>query len=515
MIRRLFPVLALSAAAFVAAVAAHPSGASAAKAPKAAATASPSPSPSPSATPEPLDKAIPRLESALKANPGDKTSMSELAADYVQINRPDLAIQLTQKLLAGGEKNAQVYFYDGVSQAALGHQKEALSDLENASNLEPTNAAVLGALTNMYLQLKRPQDAERVAKRAVTFNPNDENAHDAYGTVLAAEQKYDEARQQFDLAAKANPKDPHPLVLEAQTYVAQNAIALAEQLYDRATQVDPNSMDALVGKGQLEAAQHNVKDAIATYEHILALQTDPTDKVAVIDREAQVYAEEKMDSDAVGQYQRAIQQYPNVLSAHTAYGDYLQAKGDKAGAEREYLAGAGPNHDQVEAIARLGQLYASENQMQKAIDQFKRVTELAKNDPRSHFMLAASYAANKQYAQAAGEFKASYQLAHSPDALLGLGQADYEVHNYNECVQVYDALDRGAPQLSRQNPAILYGLGKCYQGAHQPDKAKVAYQKLLTYVPRGSQAANEVQSLINQIDREQKSQSKKTTAKKS
>src|SRR5581483_8081193 len=161
-------------------------------------------------------------------------------------------------------------------------------------------------------------------------------------------------------------------------------------------------------------AQHNVKDAIATYEHILALQTDPTDKVAVIDREAQVYAEEKMDSDAVGQYQRAIQQYPNVLSAHTAYGDYLQAKGDKAG--------AGPNHDQVEAIARLGQLYASENQMQKAIDQFKRVTELAKNDPRSHFMLAASYAANKQYAQAAGEFKASYQLAHSPDALLGLGQ---------------------------------------------------------------------------------------------
>src|SRR5581483_5141632 len=169
-------------------------------------------------------KAIPRLESALKANPGDKTSMSELAADYVQINRPDLAIQLTQKLLAGGEKNAQVYFYDGVSQAALGHQKEALSDLENASNLEPTNAAVLGALTNMYLQLKRPQDAERVAKRAVTFNPNDENA-----------------------------QDPHPLVLEAQTYVAQNAIARAEQLYGRATQVDPNSMDALVGKGQLEA----------------------------------------------------------------------------------------------------------------------------------------------------------------------------------------------------------------------------------------------------------------------
>src|SRR5579884_4156616 len=476
MIRRLVPVLAVSAAALFAAVAVNPSGASAAK--KAAATPAPSPTATPAATPEPLDKAIPRLESAIKANPGDKQS-----------------------------------------QAALGHQKEALADLENAANLEPTNAGVLGALTNMYLQLNRPQDAERVAKRAVTFNGNDENSRDAYGLVLAAEQKYDEARQQFDAAAKANPKDPRPLVLEAQTYVSQNAIALAEQLYDRATQIDPSNLDALVGKARLEAAQHNVKDAVATYERILALQTDPTDKVAVIDQEAVVYANEKMDGDAVAQYQRAITQFPTVLSAHTAYGEYLQSKNDKAGAEREYLAGAGPNKDQVDAIARLGQLYAGENQLGKAIEEFKRTTELAKNDPRSHLLLAASYAANKQFAQAAGEFKASYNLAHTPDALLGLGQADLQVHNYNECAQVYDALDRGAPTLSRQNPQILYGLGKCYQGSHQPDKAKSAYQKLLSYVPRGSQAANEVQSLINQIDREQKSsktsQSKKTTEKKS
>ncbi len=512
MIRRLVPILALSAAAFVGAVAAHPSSASA----KPAATPAPSPKPSPSPSPEPLDKAIPRLESAIKSNPGDKSSMIELAADYAQINRPDLSLQLTQKLLAGGTKTAQVYYFDGIDQAQLGHQKEALADLETAANLEPTNPGVLGSLTNMYLQQNRAQDAERVAKRAVTFNPNDENARNAYGLVLAAEQKFDEARSQFDAAAKVNPKDPRPLVLEAQTYLSQNAVALAEQLYDRAVAIDPNNMDALVGKGKLEAAQHNVKDALATYEHILSLQTDPNDKVAVIDQEAVVYANEKMDGEAVAQYQRAIAQYPNVLSAHTAYGDYLVAKGDKAGAEREFLAGAGPNRDQVDAVARLGQLYAGENQIGKAIQEFQRVTELAKNDPRSHLLLGASYAANKQFDKAAGEFKASYQLAHSPEALLGLGQADMQVHNYNECAQVYDALDRGAPQLSRQNPQILYGLGKCYQGSRQPDKAKAAYQKLLSYVPRGSQAANEVQSLINQIDRDQKAtQSKKTTTKKS
>jgi tetratricopeptide (TPR) repeat protein len=211
-----------------------------------------------------------------------------------------------------------------------------------------------------------------------------------------------------------------------------------------------------------------------------------------------------MDSQADAAYKRAISEFPNVLSAHTAYGEYLLSKKDNAGAEREFTTGAGPNRDQVDALARLGQLYAGQRNFPKAIDQFKRVTELAPNDPRSHLLLGATYSANKQFDKAVTEFKSSYQLQHTPDALLGLGQADLQTRNYNECAQVYDALDKGAPDVSKQNPTVLYGLGQCYQGAKQPDKAKAAYQKLLGYVKPGSQAANEVKALIDGINRQQK-----------
>ncbi|MBV8582129.1 MAG: tetratricopeptide repeat protein [Candidatus Eremiobacteraeota bacterium] len=499
---RLAPAaLALTAAALVAAVGLLPTNVLAKGAPAAAATASPSPAPSPTATPEPLDVAIPRLEKRVKADATDKAAMSELAADYLQIGRADLALPLTQRLLAGGTKTAQAYYFDGLAQRGMGHQKESLADLEQAANLEPTNPGVLGTLTDTYLQLNRPQDAERIAKRALTFNKDDKNAYIAYGQVLASEGKYDEARQQFDGAAKLDAKDVRPLLLEAQTYMQQNAVALAAGLYDRAVAIDPTNVEALVGKARLAAAQHNVKDSIATYEQIYKLQTDPNDKVAVIDQEAVVYANEKMDSDADSTFKRAISEFPNVLSAHTAYGDYLISKNDKAGAEREFTAGVGPNRDQIDALARLGQLYAGQSQYPKAIDQFRRVAELAPNDPRSHLLLGATYSANRQFDKAGAEFKASYQLQHTPDALLGLGQADLATHNYNECAQVYDALDKGAPDLSRKNPSILYGLGQCYEGQRQPDKAKAAYVKLLGYVPAGSQAASELRQLIAQIDR--------------
>src|SRR6202790_926431 len=325
--RRLFPVvLSLASAAFVAAVGAHPGVA----APKPAATASPVPTPAPTASPEPLDKAIPRLEAKLKTDPNDKQSLTELSADYLQISRPDLAIKLTQKLLQAGTKTAQVYYFDGLAQGQLGHQKEALADLEQAANLEPTNPGVLGTLTTTYLQANRPQDAERVAKRAVTFNKDDKNAYLAYGNVVAAEGKYDEARQQLEAAAKLDPKDVRPILLEAETYTSQNAVALAAGLYDRAVAVDPTSVEALVGKARLAAAQHNVKDAIAAYDAIYKLQTDPNDRVAVIDQQAILYANEKMDSEADAAYKRAISEFPNVLSAHTAYGEYLLSKKDSA-----------------------------------------------------------------------------------------------------------------------------------------------------------------------------------------
>jgi tetratricopeptide (TPR) repeat protein len=505
--------LSISAAAFIAAVGVLPAGA--APKPAAPASAAPAPAPSPTATPEALDKAIPRLEAKLKTDPNDKASATELAADYLQINRADLALPLTQKLLQSGTKTAQVYYFDGLAQTALGHTKEATADLENAANLEPTNPGVLGTLTNMYLQLNRPLDAERIAKRALTFNKDDKNAYLAYGSVLATEGKYDEARQQFEGAAKLDPKDVRPILLEAQTYTQQNAIALAMGLYDRAIAIDPTNVEALIGKARISSTQHNVKDAVATYEQILKLQVDPNDKVSVIDQEAVVYANEKMDAEASAAYQRAITQFPNVLSAHTAYGEYLESKNDKTGAEREYITGAGPNRDQVDALARLGRLYAAQNNVTKAIDQFKRVTELAQNDPRAHLLLAASYSANKQFDKARDEFKTSYNLQHTPDALMGLGQADLQTRNYNECAQVYDALDKGAPDLSRQNPTILYGLGQCYQHLNQKDKAKTAYTKLLTYVKPGTQAANEIKTLIAQLDNQPKPSPTKKPVKKS
>lgn len=488
----LFVVTAFAVAAGLA----HPATA----ATKAPATPAPTTAPTAAPTVEPMEVAIPRLEAAVKADPNDKVSAATLATDYLQINRPDLALPITTKLLGGGTKTAQVYFLDGAAHANLGKIKEATASLEQAANLEPTNIAVLQMLTTVYMRDNRPDDAERIAKRALTFNKDSKDAIENYGYVLAALKKYDEARTQFENAAKLDPKDPHPVVLEARTYQEQNAVALATGLYDRAVAIEPKSLEALIGKAQLAASQHNVKDAVATYEAILALQQTDFDRAAVVDEIAKVYATEKMDTEADAAFRRAIDSYPTVAGAHVGYGDYLASKSDKTGAEREWNLGLGPNKDNPDALARVAGLASDKKDYPKAIDLYKRLTTVVPSDPRPFLLLGQTYLAAQNYDLAREAFKQSYTIQHTPDALASLADADIASKNFTEAIQIFEALDKNAPELMKANPVLLFGMGKAYQGANQAQKARDAYSRLLAILQPGSQNYNEVKNIINGID---------------
>ncbi len=496
-----FRYLAPFAAGAILALAAgfpHPAGA----APKVAVSASPSPvpAPTPTATPEALDVQVPRLEAVVKANPDDKTSMVMLANDYLALGRPDEAVQLTQKLIAGGMKNAVVYAIDGDSQMALGKQAAGIASMEQARNLAPDNLEYLVPLTQMYMATNRPADAERVAKSGVTLNPTAKDAAENYGYVLAAQRKFDEARTQFENAAELDTKDPHPLVLEARTYIDANALALAMPLLDRALAESPTNMEALAAKADLASAQHDIKTAIATYTTILGLVTNDADRAAVTVQMGAAYARENMASDADAAYRKAIDAYGGLPPAHIAYGDYLASKKDQTGAVREWTAAVGPNRDNPDALDRLGQAAATGGDLTTAVSDFKRLTEVASSSPQAYLLLGQAYFASKNWDSAHDAFKASFNLSRSLEAVFGLAAADQQTHNYTEEVQIYEGLRQNA-DVVKANPGLLFNLANAYKSANQPQKAKDAYTAFLVFLKPGTQAYTQVQQLIADVGR--------------
>jgi len=451
------------------------------------ATPSPSPSPSalPTASPEPPSVAIPRLMAKLKANPSDQLAMAQLAAEYLQVSRPDITLQYTQHLLQMGDKTAQVYYYDGFAEEQLGNAAAATYDLEQASNLDPTNFGVLAQLADVYIRENRFGDAERVAKRAVTFNKSEPAALLTLGSVYAAEQHYDDARAEFEAAYSLNQKDTGPLFQIATTYAEQDNIPMALQTVQRALAVDPRNVQALVFKADLYAKQHDDAHTIEAYDDAVVVAATDDEKVAIMIRKAGYFVQEKKDAQGVAIFQQIVTQFPKVPAGLVAYGGYLASQRQYVQAVTQWQAALALDPNSSGALLGMGEISMQAGRLSDSVNYLRRYTQVSP-DAQGFALLGQAYSREHDYSGARDACGKSFEIQRSPETLSCVAGADFELRNYKEAAQIFDALDRAAKGFLDQNPQLLYIAAKSYAGSNQCSKAAATYKRLLPMMKKGT-----------------------------
>ena len=421
----------------------------------------------------------------LKANPNDQLAMAQLAAEYLQVSRPDITLQYTQHLLQMGDKTAQVYYYDGFAEEQLGNASAATYDLEQASNLDPTNFGVLAQLSDVYIRTNRFSDAERVAKRAVTFNKNEPAALLTLGSVYAAEQHYDDARAEFEAAYALNTKDTAPLFQIATTYAQQNNIPMALQTIQRALAVDPRNVQALVFKADLYAKQHDDAHAIEAYDDAVVAAPTDDEKVAIMIRKAGYFVQEKKDAQGVAIFQQMTTQFPKVPAGFVAYGGYLAAQRQYVQAVLQWQAALALDPNSSGALLGLGEVSMQAGRLSDSVNYLKRYTQVSP-DAQGFALLGQAYSREHDYSGARQACGKSFEIQRSPETLSCVAGADFELRNYKEAAQIFDALDRAAKGFLDQNPQLLYIAAKSYAGSSQCSKATATYKRLLPMMKKGT-----------------------------
>lgn len=459
-----------------------------------AATPSPSPSPSalPTASPEPPSVAIPRLEAKLKANPNDQQAMSELAAQFLQINRPDLTVQLTQRLLQVGDKTAQVYYYDGFAWESLNNLRAATYDLEQASNLDPTNMGVLSQLSEVYLKTNRASDAERIAKRAITFNKTEPLAYMTLGSIYAAQQKFDDARAQFELAYNLNTKDTAAIYQIATTYAQQNNIPMALQTINRALMIDPKSVQALVYKADLYAKQHDDAQTSAAYDDAIVAAPSDDEKAQIMVRKASYFIGEKKNTEAEAILAQATTQFPKVAGPLVAYGDYYASEHQWDKAAAKFQAALAIEPDTPGALLGMGEIAMQNGRVTDSIGYLKHYTQVSP-DAQGFALLGQAYSQAHNYTGARDSCGKSFEIQRSPETLSCVAGADFELKNYKEAAKIFDVLDQNAHGFLDSNPTLLYIAAKSYQNSNQCTKAVATYKRLLPLMRKGTKDYANVQ----------------------
>jgi tetratricopeptide (TPR) repeat protein len=163
-------------------------------------------------------------------------------------------------------------FLLGVAQERSGNVAKAADSFESAVRLDPRDADTLVHLGNLYLQMKRPAEAEAKLANALEIQPNEPRALLGVAQSLDA-QKKPGAAEAYRKYLAVQPGDGaartrlvHFLV-EGQEYDS----ALAE--LDRADAGKP-SMESLKLRADIQIAQKKWDDSIVTLRQAIALAPD-------------------------------------------------------------------------------------------------------------------------------------------------------------------------------------------------------------------------------------------------
>ena len=388
----------------------------------------------------------------------------------------------------------QVYYYDGLAQEQLGNGAAATYDLEQASNLDPVNLGVLAALADIYLRAGRGNDAERIAKRAVTFNKTDPAALMTLGSVYAAEQHYDDARAQFEAALVLNPKDTAPIFQIATTYAQQGNIPMALTSISRALAIDPRNIQALVFKADLYGRQHDDARTSEAYDDAVVAAPTDDEKVAILIRKAAYFVQEKKTAQGAAIFQQIVTQFPKVPAGFSAFGDYYASQRQFGQATTQWQAALALDANYPGALLGLGEVSMQTGKINDSISYLRRLTQ-ASPDAQGYALLGLAYTRVRDYSGARDACTKSFEIQRSPETLSCVAGADFELKNYKEAAQIFDALDRAARNYLDANPQFLFMAAKAYADTRQCSKASATFKRLLSMpnVKRGTKAYNDVQ----------------------
>ena len=223
-------------------------------------------------------------------------------------------------------------------------------------------------------------DSESWLQRYIPAHPDSADAHFLLGYVLFREKKARPSLAEFTAGAKYRRPDAGDLKIVASDYVLLGDFADADKWFTEVTRETPNDADAWYLLGRTKYSESGFQEAVAGFEHALALQ-------------------------------------PKYVEAENNLGLSWQEMNQPEKAKAAFqiaIDWQGSSPTDPQPFLNLGTLLADEKDFDASIRYLTKAVALAPGNPRIHDELAKVYEAQKKLAQAQRELETAVALA--PDS---------------------------------------------------------------------------------------------------
>ena len=355
-------------------------------------------------------QAVDTFKSILSRDPTDVNALFQLANVYKLQDELELAIQTFNTLLT-----------------QLASRNFTITDSKNALTIERIHGLTHLALSEIYCKQSKLDTAEEHAKEAVQRCPTDADTHYRLGYIYTHKAKFDAALTAFQDTLSHNPdfaevyewlglialmqQKPHQAVehyqqavkrkpyvqsayynlakayrLLGDTTAATEQLKLFQQMktyYDRTYAIegalaeDPLNTALRLELADVHLAHKHISAAITTYQSLIRL--NPA-SVTGYDKLGRLYMDLNMPQRAIPFFLKVIERSPNAVEAHVRLGWLYTALKVFDKAELHLQTAIEKMPGLTLAYHGLAEIYTKQGHLQKAIDIYRHITEIAPDD---------------------------------------------------------------------------------------------------------------------------------------
>jgi tetratricopeptide (TPR) repeat protein len=258
------------------------------------------------------------------------------------------------------------------------------------------------------------EQARKLCHDVLSHNPDLVFANHALGLIESTLENYAAAEGWLLKAVQADPGNPEYLTNLGIALLRQDKIDESIKRFEAAIAVEPEHAAARIGLADALHEKADPEASIAYFEDAVAREPNAPGPLTHL---AKAQIDAGRHKEAIDTLFKAMAMQINYAPAHTNLGIAFQEMGMLEEAVQSHITAQMLDGENIYALNKLADTYVKQRAFEKAYDIYRRVIELAPNDPNSHLKLGTSmYNYEGRYEEAMKLFDRAVEL--NPDLAI-------------------------------------------------------------------------------------------------
>jgi tetratricopeptide (TPR) repeat protein len=281
-----------------------------------------------------FEEGIPHLRAALASNPKDADLQSAMGAALLNAGDARSAVSCLSKVVELKPKSVEAWRNLAAAQSRAGDPDGALKSMDRASALDPKRTGIMVMKAGILQQQGKGKEATACLESLAKKHPSDASVQTALASAYASGKEYERARRIYsamlgpEWKGKVRPAEVHARL--AKCWQADDKTEEARQEYKTAFNADAATIEPLKALADTYLTAGDMGGAIGVYSDALGQNPPCWSEIRL--EMADIEIRRKKYDAAADQCLEVIRKQPKMVRAHTLLAEALELQGDKAGA---------------------------------------------------------------------------------------------------------------------------------------------------------------------------------------